>query len=371
VPIRRIRAAVWLIAVSFLVLTALVSEGRAQEVITCHEICPPPTRNTPPTPNGSIFNSAQGILFDAATKFMQSGEAISSFRNAASSGNNPQGGGADGTYARYRTWFEGYGIASRTSARNDFPGDHRRTWGGIAGIGVNITPDATVGLSVDQSRAKIDVAGLPQQGTINLTQIGALASFSRGPWQLNTMIIYGNGRVHSERIDVGGTPVASYGARLWAGMAEFSYYVALPHNSRIVPKLTIDGTWTHTDGFVEAGGAMPVAGSSVSSNRARLLLGGEVGHTWLVDRTIMDFLVYARFVDNFVQNVGALQVSDPAGGFTPTTVFGVPESTLGGDAGAMLSAKLNDVARLYLVYDGRYRSNFTSHSGTFGAEFRF
>jgi len=368
VPIRRVRAAIWLIAIG-LVPAAVAGEAAAQEVVPCH--CSPPTPNNNTSPDGSLFSSAQGGLFDAATKFMQSGEAISSFRNAASPNNNPQGGGADATYGRYRTWFEGYGIAARTSARNDFPGDHRRTWGGVAGVGVALTPEATVGLSVDQSRAKIDITGLPQHGTINLTQIGALGSFSRGAWQMNTMAIHGFGNVHSERVDAGGTPVASYGARLWAAMAEFSYYVTLPNNSRIVPKLTIDSTWTHTDGFVESGGAAPVAGSSVNSNRARLMLGGEVGHTWLVDRTIMDFLVYARFVDNFVQNIGALQVSDPTGGFTPTTVFGVPESTLGGDAGAMLSAKLNDVARLYLVYDGRYRSNFISHSGTFGAEFRF
>jgi hypothetical protein len=27
--------------------------------------------------------------------------------------------------------------------------------------------------------------------------------------------------------------------------------------------------------------------------------------------------------------------------------------------------------RLYIVYDGRYRSNLVSHSGTIGAEVRF
>jgi hypothetical protein len=29
------------------------------------------------------------------------------------------------------------------------------------------------------------------------------------------------------------------------------------------------------------------------------------------------------------------------------------------------------VVRLYAVYDGRFRSNFTSHTGTAGVEFRF
>jgi len=32
---------------------------------------------------------------------------------------------------------------------------------------------------------------------------------------------------------------------------------------------------------------------------------------------------------------------------------------------------LSQLARLYAAYDGRFRGNLTSHSGTVGAEFRF
>jgi uncharacterized protein with beta-barrel porin domain len=328
----------------------------------------PPSGLTAPN-NG--FGSAQAGVSDVGTHFMQVLDAIMSSRNAASPSNNPQGGGADTVDSRYRTWFEGYGLGSRTSAQGDFPGDHRRTFGGVAGFGMSITPDAMVGLSIDQSRTKIDISGLPQHGTIDLTQIGVLGAFSRGPWQLNTMGIVGLGNIHSERTDVGGVATASYGARLWAAMAELTYYVALPDNSRIVPKLTVDGTWTHTDPFAESGSAAPVSGTAASSSRGRMMIGGEIGHTWLMQRTIMDFLVYARFVDNFVQHVGTIQVSDPAGGFAPQPVIGIRESTQGADAGATLSAKITEMTRIYAIYDGRYRSNFTSHSGTIGAEFKF
>jgi hypothetical protein len=102
-----------------------------------------------------------------------------------------------------------------------------------------------------------------------------------------------------------------------------------------------------------------------------MMIGGEIGHTWLMDRTIMDFLVYTRLVDNFVQHVGAIQISDPAGGFAPQPVIGIRESTQGADAGATLSAKVTEMTRIYAIYDGRFRSNFTSHSGTIGAEFKF
>lgn len=363
--IRGIRTAACALAALF--AAAVSSEASAQ---ICAAFCPPRGGGELP-PSGGIFASSQAGLLDLGTQYLQRLDAFTSFRSAAGSSNNPQGGGGDTTEPRYRTWFEGYGLRSRTDAKADFPGDHRRTEGAVAGVGATIAPGVTLGLSVDQSRTKIDVTGLPQHGTINLTQIGALGSFTRGAWQLNTMAIYGFGKVHSERFDAGGSPTAEYGARLWAAMAELNYYVALPDNFRIVPKLTFDGTRAHTDAFIEAGGALPIAGSAVDSSRVRMLLGAELGHTWLVDRTILDFMVYGRLVDNFLQDVGTLQVSDPAGTFTPQSVIGVRESTLGADGGAMFSAKLSETARVYVVYDGRFRSNFTSHSGTVGAEFRF
>lgn len=335
----------------------------------CARACPQVGPVAPVLTGG--FASGQAALFDVGTQFLQRLGAASSFRSAASSSNNPQGGGADTPDDRYRTWFEGYGLASKTNASADYAGDHRHTWGGLAGAGITIAPGATIGLSVDQSRTKINIDTLPQHGTIDLTQIGAIGAFGSGPWNLNTMAIYGFGNVHSERTDAGGTLTTSYGARLWAGMAELSYYWALPNNSRLVPKLTFDGMHTHTDAFVETGGALPVAGSATSASRVRMMIGAEAGHSWLAGRTIMDFLVYGRFVDNLEQNIGDMQISDPTAGFAPQTVVGVRESTLGADAGATLSAKITDVARVYAVYDGRFRSNFTSHSGTLGLEFRF
>lgn len=159
----------------------------------------------------------------------------------------------------------------------------------------------------------------------------------------------------------------NYGAR-WQNLATSE---SLPNNSRIVPKLTFDWTHTRTDAFTETGGVLPIAGASVGATRVRMLVGAEVGHSWLVDRTIMDFSVYGRLVDNLTQNFGSLQISDTTGVNLPTVATAIRESQLGADAGAALSAKVSETLRLYAIYDGRYRSNFTSHGGTLGAEFRF
>ena len=91
----------------------------------------------------------------------------------------------------------------------------------------------------------------------------------------------------------------------------------------------------------------------------------------MVGRPDFDFAVYGRLVDNLAQNIGDLIINDTTVITTPQLVTGVRESTLGADAGATFSVKVSQAARLYAVYDGRFRSNLTSHAGTVGAEFRW
>jgi uncharacterized protein with beta-barrel porin domain len=357
-------------------LCVATASGTDAAVISCG-IGGPLVAAPPSCPQGdSIALSSDAALFDVGTRFLQRLAAISSFKTAASAGNNPWGGGAEPTPSeRYRTWLEGYGLASRTDAQDDFAGDRRRTFGAVAGAAAAVAPGVIVGLSIDQGRTRIDVTNLPanlaQDGRIDLTQIGALAAFQNGPWSLGTNVIYGFGRVHSSRFDAGGTSTASYLASLWGAMAELSYYWALPNNSRFVPKITVDWMRTQTDAFTEIGGFLPVSGSGVTSTRVRMMIGGEAGHSWLLDRTLLDVSMYARMVDNLSQDIGALELTDAGGSGVSRLIGGIRESNLGADAGATLSARISDTARLYAVYDGRFRGNFTSHGGTVGAEFRF
>jgi uncharacterized protein with beta-barrel porin domain len=310
-------------------------------------------------------------MLDVGTRFMQRLGALSSYRAAPGTEIRAQAGGAATIAERYRVWLEGYGIRSRTDAQADFSGDRRTTYGGLAGAAVTIAPGLTAGLSIDQSRTKIDITGVAQSGRIDLTQIGAIVTYERGPWNLGANLIHGFGDIHSSRFEFGSQSTAAYQARLWGAMAELSYFWELPNHTRFVPKLTFDWAQSRTDAFAEIGGVTPVSGTAVTARRVRMLIGGELGHSWFARKTIMDFSVYGRLVDNLSQNFGALQISDPAGFNQPQLVAGVRESVLGADAGATLSGKVTDVVRLYAVYDGRFRSNFTSHTGTLGADFRF
>lgn len=326
--------------------------------------CPPV-----PAANSNVYGSSQAGLFDIGSHFQNRLGAIATARSAASTGNNPQGGGAELIHDRYRTWFEGYGINTTTDAQGAFLGDSRKMYGGLAGVGMRVAPGVTLGVSVDRNTTDVDMPGA--SGRIDLTQVGAIGAFEHGPWTLGVTVIHGFGDINTDRFESGGTSSASYYARLWGAMAELSYYVALPDNWRFVPRLAFDWLRSRTDAFTETGGTNPISGSSVTANRIRMLAGGEIGRSWLAGRQIFDFAVYARLVDNLAQNIDDLVVNDTTTVTSPQFVTGVRESTLGADAGATFSVKISQVARLYAVYDGRFRSNLTSHGGTVGAEFRW
>jgi uncharacterized protein with beta-barrel porin domain len=321
--------------------------------------------------HGATGVAVPAALFDIGTQFLRRlGQEATNEFNGPPLSNNPQGGGADAPgVARYRTWFESYGMMSRANARGEFPGDQRKTWGGVAGIGITPVPGMAFGLSVDRNWTKVDVSALPQGGTIDLTQVGINATFESGPWVLALVGIHGFGRVNAQR-ENSGLSTASYDARVWGGLAELDYLWSAGH-LRIVPKIGADWTYTHTDAFTETGGALPVSGSPLSGHRTRIYAGAEVGYTWVYQHLLFDLSGYGRVVDIVEQNLGALQVSATTGTAIPQLVQGVAESPLGFDAGAAASWRVSSAARFYALYDGRFRGNFIAHVGTIGLELRW
>jgi len=53
------------------------------------------------------------------------------------------------------------------------------------------------------------------------------------------------------------------------------------------------------------------------------------------------------------------------------TVQGIGESRYGANAGASASLSLSNRARLYLNYDGKFRTALQSHQGTLGLELKW
>lgn len=351
-----------------LALTAMCSPASAQNLGPASFVPVPPTPS--PTQVNSDLSVGWQVTYLGSNFLERLGyQATNGF--ARSMRTNPDGGGASEAVEapRYRTWGELYGIAMTTAPQADFAGDKRKTLGGVAGFGARVAPGVNVGFSVDQSHTAIDVPLAMQSAGLDLTQLGFSASVDKGPWTWAIALVHGFGNVSSSRDTGGGFGFASahYGARVDGALSELAYYWSL-QQSRIVPKAAFEYVHSSTGAFQEFGGLDPLAVGGSSAERARLLAGAEVGHYWILDRKILDLSAYGRFVDNVTQNFGSVLVNL---GAQSIAVAGIGESRYGADAGAAASLSFSNTARLYLNYDGKFRSNLTSHQGTLGLELKF
>src|SRR5229473_1717698 len=304
---------------------------------------PPPPPLPPPTPTPIEINSdisAGAALTNLGSNFLErlGDQATSGFSSALR--NNPGGGGAsEATDApRFRTWAEAYGISARTGAQGIFAGDRRQTWGGVAGLGARLAPGVNVGVSVD-----------------------------KGPWTWAVALVHGFGKINSSRDTGSGIASAGYNAHIDGALTELSYYWSMDQ-SRIVPKAAFEYVRAATVSSQEFGGLDPVMATGAAVERARILVGAEIGHYWIFDRKIFDLSAYGKFVDNVAQNFSSVTVSL---GTESITLQGIGESRYGADAGASASLNLSNTARLYVNYDGKFRAAMQSHQGTLGVELKW
>jgi uncharacterized protein with beta-barrel porin domain len=354
-------------AIAFAVAAA-PSSVQAQTLTPNGSLAPRPTPSPTPTAINSDL-SAGAAVTNLGSNFLErlGNQATNGLGGALRS--NPAGGGASESTdePRFRTWAEAYGISARTGAQHDFVGDHRQTWGGVAGFGAGVAPGVNVGVSVDQSRTAIDVPLALQSATLDLTQLGFNASVDKGPWTWAVALVHGFGKINSSRDTGFGTASAGYKAHIDGALTELSYYWNIDQ-SRVVPKAAFEYVRAVTGSLQEFGGLDPVVASGATVERSRLLMGAEVGHYWMLDRKIFDLSAYGKFVDNVAQNFSAVTVSL---GTQSITVQGIGESRYGADAGASASLSLSNAARLYLNYDGKFRAAAQSHQGTAGVELKW
>lgn len=348
------------------------TSGFAQTPMPTASPTPVPTPSPTPVPVPTATNydqSAGNGALNLGSNFLErlgnqaSGGVNRAFRT------NPGGGGASASTEdpRYRTWYEGYGVSVRTDAHGDFVGDKRKTFGGVAGFGARIAPGVNLGFSVDQSHTDIDVPLALQSATLDLTQIGFNGSVDKGPWTWAFAVVHGFGKVHSSRDTGFGLATAGYRATVDGALTEVSYYWT-QDQMRIVPKGALEYVRATGAAFQEAGGLDPLSVGSSALARARVMIGAEVGRYFIFDRKILDLSAYGKFVDNFHQDLGSVQVSL---GTQSIVVPGIGESCYGMDAGASASLSLTNTARLYVNYDGKFRNELASHQGTVGFEYRW
>ena len=52
----------------------------------------------------------------------------------------------------------------------------------------------------------------------------------------------------------------------------------------------------------EFGGLDPVMASGATAERAKIMVGAEIGRYWIFDQKIFDLSAYGKFIDNVAQN---------------------------------------------------------------------
>lgn len=331
---------------------------------------PPPPSPLPPSPSIPASDLSSGAaITNLGSNFLErlGDQASGGFGRASRT--NPGGGGASEALVGpgFRTWGEAYGISSKTGPQGNFVGDDRTTTGGVAGFGARVAPGVNVGFSIDQSRTGIDVPLAMQSATLDLTQLGFNASIDKGPWTWAIALVHGFGKINSSRDTSLGIASAGYNGKIDGGLTELSYYWTVDQ-SRLVPKAAFEYVRSSTGSFQEMGGLDPVSASGATLERSRMLVGAEIGHYWIVDQKILDLSAYGKFVDNFEQNLNSVSVSL---GPESIIVQGIGESRYGADAGAALSVSLTNTVRVYLNYDGKFRSALQAHQATAGVEVRW
>ncbi|MGA7717782.1 MAG: autotransporter outer membrane beta-barrel domain-containing protein [Bradyrhizobium sp.] len=359
----------WWPSTTFFVAVAFVLSFSAQQA-RAQVLVPPPPPPPSPTPSIPASDLSSGAaITNLGSNFLERLGDQASGGVTRASRSNPGGGGASETIdgQAFRTWGEAYGISSKTGQQGNFVGDNRATSGGVAGFGARIAPGVNVGFSVDQSRTGIDVPLAMQSANLDLTQLGFNASIDKGPWTWAVALVHGFGNINSSRDTALGTASAGYNGRIDGALTELSYYWTLDQ-SRLVPKAALEYVHASTGSFQEVGGLDPVSASGATLERSRMLVGAEIGHYWIVDQKILDLSAYGKFVDNFEQNLSAVTVSL---GPESILVQGIGESRYGADAGAALSLSLTNAVRVYLNYDGKFRSALQSHQATMGVEVKW
>ncbi len=370
VGLHRIRGIASAMAFALVVMMAAVSPSVAQSPTPTPTPTPTPSPTPIPSPTSTNYDQSAGnTALNLGSGFLErlgnqaSGGINRAFRT------NPGGGGASASTEdpRYRTWFEGYGISVRTDAQGAFVGDKRKTIGDVAGFGARLAPGVNIGFSIDQSHTDIDVPLALQSATLDLTQLGFSGSVDKGPWTWAFAVVHGFGKVHSSRDTGLGLATAGYRAAVDGALTEISYYWT-KDQMRVVPKGALEYVRATSAAFQEAGGLAPLNVGSTALSRARIMIGAEVGHYFIIEQKVLDLSAYGKFVDNFYQDLGSVQVSL---GAQSIIVPGIGESRYGMDAGASASLSLTNVARLYVNYDGKFRNELTSHQGTVGFEYKW
>ncbi|HTU10045.1 MAG TPA: autotransporter domain-containing protein [Allosphingosinicella sp.] len=248
-------------------------------------------------------------------------------------------------------WGEVYAFRVSQTGRRDARGF-------AAGANLALAPGLTLAFGLDHGSLDIDVPGAEETGEVTLTEFGAGLRLERGPFTAALSATYGGGNAETLRTIVGGSG-ADYDVRV-AGVAFELGYAFAAAGWTLRPVAGLDYVSVRTDGFTETDMLGLVVGRQ-NAERVRASLGLEASRRW----GAFELAASARYLSVLDGDERIIPVAFAVapGRALDMTAPSEPDTALLGARGRFA---LSPAVSLWLAYDGRFGSGYTSHAGTAG-----
>ena len=234
--------------------------------------------------------------------------------------------------------------------------------------------DVVVGLSLGYVNTSVDLTGGRGSSDIDTFRIGPYASYEAGPWFLDASITAGLHTSDNTR----NLPSAMMSTTSDGDAYDISIYGDIGYNYRLgreyyfTPMLSMLYVYYNEDALTESGGglaALSVAERTVTSLRTRL--GAKVSRTYRTPRRTVVLEGFAGWENESLSgDADEIEARFVAGGGPFTINTGSPDENaayLGGGATLLV----DDDTSVYLLYDGTYYGDGTTHAIGGGVTFKF
>jgi fibronectin-binding autotransporter adhesin len=272
--------------------------------------------------------------------------------------------------APFALWANFYGQTAKGDNDDYRFGADRDLWGLAGGADYSVD-EFSVGVALGWSSASLDYDLGNAEGDSDSWQIGAYARYGASAFDVTLKLGYIDGAFDAERVIAAGgiarSATADFGGSLFQIAAEAGYNLG-GDDWRIRPFVGIDVASGKVESFSETGAdSLSLDVGSIKADTTRLGLGIDIA------KESGNFTPYGRLAYRHEISGGERDVSAAFSGAAGTdfTVEGRAPGGSGVDIDAGVRFRIGENGSLFGGYQGRIRSDLSSHGGNVGVRFSF
>ena len=270
----------------------------------------------------------------------------------------------DGVSERGAMWVQGLHNTTKLDETSESSGFDAKTNGLALGFEKNISKSVKTGIGYAYGQTEID--GFMRSTDVDTHTAILYGEYKPSNWFLNGVATY-SWSDYSENKDVAGTNVtADYNAQT-VGLQLMTGYEIIANRIGITPEVGLRYVHIEQDTYTDS------VGQEVSSSDSDILtgvIGTRFNTTWKLGRGsyITPELRFAATYDMLNDDTTSTVT---LGNGSSYTVNGKALDRFGYEIGAGITAEINDVMELSVGYEGKFKENYSDHSGLFNAKYKF